>query len=359
MLNSVRSFRKERGGDRGREDCRQADVRGGLVAPGRCRALTILADREASPVEIARELGFEPSHVAYHVRLLLQEGLIELTKELPRRGSIEHRFRAVFFELTDDDYAELTAEERSMFSRVIFSFAAADASVAFSSGSFGGRHDHHISRFPLQVDDRGWGEVHDLYVDLLEQLYRIKRESGERLTKNGASSPGTRLQHLLRTPCRPHALEKRGMAAPPRHKIIRSWPRLETPAASRRRRSRCGASTARRSSSAIRAPAIGCSPRLRPHGEARGRAGQRAAVGTSSPPSPTWARDPADPRRGRSGRRPPGLVGDAGGRVPRRGRRRTADEFTSTAVLRDRRWPDGGGLGRDRHRRDRSAAAVG
>src|ERR1700761_2269583 len=98
---------------------------GALSHPVRCRALTILADREASPVEIARELGLEPSHVAYHVRLLRKEGLIELTKEVPRRGSIEHRFRAVFYELSDEEYAALSAEERAAFSRVIFSFAAA------------------------------------------------------------------------------------------------------------------------------------------------------------------------------------------------------------------------------------------
>jgi DNA-binding transcriptional ArsR family regulator len=160
---------------------------GVLSHPVRCRALTILADREASPVEIARELGLEPSHVAYHVRLLHEEGLIELTKELPRRGSIEHRFRAVFYELSDEEYAALTPEERASFSRVIFSFAAADASCALSAGSFAERADHHISRFPLQVDEEGWDEVRDLYEDMLKQLYRIKRDAGDRLTESGVS----------------------------------------------------------------------------------------------------------------------------------------------------------------------------
>jgi DNA-binding transcriptional ArsR family regulator len=159
---------------------------GVLSHPVRCRALTILADREASPVEIARELGLEPSHVAYHVRLLWEEDLIELTKELPRRGSIEHRFRAVFYELSDEEYAALTPEERTTFSRVIFSFAAADASCALSAGSFGERADHHISRFPMQVDEKGWAEVRDLYENMLEELYKIKRDSGDRLDAAGA-----------------------------------------------------------------------------------------------------------------------------------------------------------------------------
>jgi len=159
---------------------------GVLSHPVRCRALTILADREASPVEIARELGLEPSHVAYHVRLLHKDGLIELTEEVPRRGSIEHRYQAVFFALNAEEYAELTAEERGVFSRMVFSFAAADANCAFSAGSFAERPDHHISRFPMQVDEAGWTEVNRLYDQMLTELYRIKKEAGDRLDETGA-----------------------------------------------------------------------------------------------------------------------------------------------------------------------------
>jgi len=160
---------------------------GVLSHPVRCRALTILADREASPVEIARELGLEPSHVAYHVRLLHEDGLIELTEEVPRRGSIEHRFRAVFLALDDEEYAALTAEERATFSRMIFSFAAADANCAFSAGSFAERPDHHISRFPMQVDEAGWTEVRKLHDHMLKELYRIKQEAGDRLDESGTN----------------------------------------------------------------------------------------------------------------------------------------------------------------------------
>lgn len=159
---------------------------GVLSHPVRCRALTILADREASPVEIARELDLEPSHVAYHVRLLHEDGLIELTEEVPRRGSIEHRYQAVFFAQSDARYTELPPEERAALSRMIFSFAAADANCAFSAGSFAARPDHHISRFPMQVDEAGWTEVNQAFDQLLAELYRIKRESGDRLDETGA-----------------------------------------------------------------------------------------------------------------------------------------------------------------------------
>jgi DNA-binding transcriptional ArsR family regulator len=162
---------------------------GVLAHPIRCRALTILADREASPVEIGRELQIGASHVAYHVRVLHESGLIELTEETPRRGSIEHRFRAVFRSLTDEQYAELTAEERGGYSRDIFCLAAADASCAFSGGSFAERPDHHISRTALQLDEQGWDELRDLYESTLEQIGEIKEASGDRLSE--ASVRGT------------------------------------------------------------------------------------------------------------------------------------------------------------------------
>jgi DNA-binding transcriptional ArsR family regulator len=158
----------------------------GVVShPIRCRALTILADREASPVEIGRELGMDPSHIAYHVNVLRANGLIELTEEIPRRGSIEHRFRAVFRVLSDEDYAALNAEERGWYSRGIFCLAAADASCAFASGSFADRPDHHISRMALQVDEEGWSELRDLFENTLRQMYEIRREAGGRLAEAG------------------------------------------------------------------------------------------------------------------------------------------------------------------------------
>jgi DNA-binding transcriptional ArsR family regulator len=158
---------------------------GVLAHPIRCRALTILADREASPVEIGRELGVGASHVAYHVRLLHESGLIELIEETPRRGSIEHRYRTVFSTLTDEQYAEMSAAKRTGYSRNIFCLIAADASCAFSGGSFADRPDHHISRVTVQVDDDGWTELRDQYCDHLQQVERIKRESRDRLAEAG------------------------------------------------------------------------------------------------------------------------------------------------------------------------------
>lgn len=50
---------------------------------------------EASPKEIAGHLGEKLGNVSYHVRILARLGLIELVRETPRRGAVEHHYRAV------------------------------------------------------------------------------------------------------------------------------------------------------------------------------------------------------------------------------------------------------------------------
>jgi DNA-binding transcriptional ArsR family regulator len=93
-----------------------------LAHPVRVRALAILVEREASPSELADELGEPLGNVSYHVRLLHDLGLIELVSTTPRRGAIEHHYRARsdrhlrVADLTLDDagWDELGAELRAL-----------------------------------------------------------------------------------------------------------------------------------------------------------------------------------------------------------------------------------------------------
>ena len=63
--------------------------------PLRVRILAMLDERKASPNQLAGWLGASLGTVAYHVRTLLQLGLIELVDETRVRGAVEHHYRAV------------------------------------------------------------------------------------------------------------------------------------------------------------------------------------------------------------------------------------------------------------------------
>src|ERR1700742_3692046 len=101
---------------------------GAIVAhPVRCRLLATFADRVASPTEAAQELNMPVGDVSYHVRTLKDAGVIELVDERPVRGSTEHFYRAtVSLNLTEEEYAALSMEERDAFARQTFHIVAAE-----------------------------------------------------------------------------------------------------------------------------------------------------------------------------------------------------------------------------------------
>ena len=69
--------------------------------PTRAAILRILAERTASPVEMARELEEELSNVSYHAKQLVHFECAELVGIRPVRGALEHFYRATERHLID------------------------------------------------------------------------------------------------------------------------------------------------------------------------------------------------------------------------------------------------------------------
>lgn len=67
----------------------------------RARALDLIAEGTKSPKVIADELDLDLRGVAYHVRVLKKLGCIELVETQPRRGAVEHVYRAADWVLRD------------------------------------------------------------------------------------------------------------------------------------------------------------------------------------------------------------------------------------------------------------------
>ena len=171
---------------------------GAAVAhPLRCRCLTILADRVASPAEIARELGLEVSNVGYHVGALQDAGLIEEVGQRPVRGAVEHFYRAVVRPITlTEEEAETELDQRLSFARTTWSLITANATTAIQSGVLVERPEHHLTRVPLRVDDEGWAEIADAYMELYERVYKIQTASAERLGER-PDDPGISVLSVL------------------------------------------------------------------------------------------------------------------------------------------------------------------
>jgi len=157
-----------------------------LAHPLRVEILTILNERMASPNELSKELEEGLSQVSYHVKVLKDFECIEMVKTEPRRGAVEHYYRATSRAyLTDRDWRSLPDSIKPGMSASGLKMIIDDVVGAINGGSFNSREDVHMSWTPGVVDEQGWTESVDLVNETLERLIKIHESSVKRLAKSG------------------------------------------------------------------------------------------------------------------------------------------------------------------------------
>jgi len=157
-----------------------------LAHPLRVEILTILNERMASPNELSKELEEGLSQVSYHVKVLKDFECIEMVKTEPRRGAVEHYYRATSRAyLTDRDWRTLPDSIKPGMSASGLKMLIDDVVAAINGGTFNARDDVHMSRTPGVVDEQGWEDSAELINETLEQIIDIHAESAKRLAKSG------------------------------------------------------------------------------------------------------------------------------------------------------------------------------
>ena len=190
--------------------------------PVRVQALTILNERVASPNEISKELGESVGHVSYHIKVLKECECIELVDTAPRRGAMEHYYRATARAFLDaDEWAALPDVNSARAERQ----PAADChqrrcATALNVGTLRQAQDRHLSWTPMIVDEAGLGGHHQVGLEeMLEKVFEIQADSAARLAKaDAAGVPVTvammAFERRLGTTARV-APSKKGRANPP------------------------------------------------------------------------------------------------------------------------------------------------
>lgn len=154
--------------------------------PLRVQMLAILTNREASPVQLSRELGEEKGVCAYHCRKLEELGMIELVRERPVRGSTEHFYRSVQRAWFDaEEWSKLDPSVRSVASGWTVDRLVEDAGAALNAGTFDRRGDRHLSRAPIVLDEKGWHTVNEILDRTLDEVLEQEAQSAQRLAESG------------------------------------------------------------------------------------------------------------------------------------------------------------------------------
>jgi DNA-binding transcriptional ArsR family regulator len=140
---------------------------------------------EVSSNELSKALGEDLSQVSYHVKVLRDdcEGMIEETRAEPRRGAIEHYYRANAKTLLPATaWRRLKKGLRAAVGAGQASDLFNDLAEALKAGKLQGPHDH-IARTPLVLDAEGERNVKAIAERATKEVEDEQRATARRMEK--------------------------------------------------------------------------------------------------------------------------------------------------------------------------------
>jgi DNA-binding transcriptional ArsR family regulator len=151
-----------------------------LAHPLRVSILSALEHRVASPSELAEELGVPLPNLSYHIRMLVQLDLLKLVKTRPRRGAIEHYYKASGpVAVSDEAWGEVPSLiKEAMVSSSLRSIGkqvdAAAAVGGFDDGT------SVLARQTLKLDDKAWKDLSRKMIELDKYASKLQADSEKR-----------------------------------------------------------------------------------------------------------------------------------------------------------------------------------
>ena len=167
--------------------------------PTRIHTMAVLVERQASPREIATEIGEPLNNVTYHVKQLTKLGCIELVETASAAGGrvVEHFYRASTRSYFDEDaWEELDDKEKFAVVNTIMRLMSEDISRAMRTGTFYARDDIHLSRSPMALDEEGWREVAELLNETTKEMIEIESRVADRCCDDEPPSLHTKVEIL-------------------------------------------------------------------------------------------------------------------------------------------------------------------
>jgi DNA-binding transcriptional ArsR family regulator len=170
-----------------RSDISDPSVIKALTHPLRVQILHALEERTASPSELADEIGAPLGNVSYHVRQLHSLGLIKLVKKTPRRGAIEHHYKALARAPISD---EAWAGTPGVVKEAVVGTSLGELGQAVNAAAAGGgfkRPEAQLVREELTLDEKGFADVAKELQKTADRLAKIREDSARRLEKSGGN----------------------------------------------------------------------------------------------------------------------------------------------------------------------------
>jgi DNA-binding transcriptional ArsR family regulator len=157
-----------------------------LAHPLRIEILEILNEREASPREMSVALDAPLSSVSYHVGVLSECGCVEEMRSKPKRGALEHFYRATSrSSIGHQDVRQVPRAIRNMATGSSLDSFLQQAYAAIGAGKVDDPDDTLWSCMHLAVDEAGWQRVAEIGKEALAECEEAAAKSRQRARKTG------------------------------------------------------------------------------------------------------------------------------------------------------------------------------
>jgi hypothetical protein len=142
---------------------------------------------EVSPSGLSKTLGEGLGQVSYHVKVLRDDcdGMLERTRTEPRRGAVEHYYRATAKTLLPAKaWRRVKKGMRAAVGAGQASDLFNDLAAALKAGMLQGTHDH-VIRTPLVLDAKGRRNVKAIAEKATREVENEQRAAAKRVDRSG------------------------------------------------------------------------------------------------------------------------------------------------------------------------------
>jgi DNA-binding transcriptional ArsR family regulator len=168
--------------------------------PVRLDALVIFSERMASPNELVKLLGVPLATASHHVLELLNADVIELVKIEPRRGAIEHFYRAkVRPEVTDEEWKQMPKGTKRRLAANFLTTIVSESLASLRHGKMDDDDDLYIFWMPVRSSDEGRGEFHEIFAEFHERIEAVREMEETRQVENDAPARFVAMMHFERS----------------------------------------------------------------------------------------------------------------------------------------------------------------
>jgi DNA-binding transcriptional ArsR family regulator len=172
----------------------------------RAKALRILTERTASPAEIAREIGEKVENVSYHVKKMVEWGVVKPVGErkAPGAGAIQHFYRATVWHQVDaEEWEDLNAALASDFLGDIGQKMLGDVADSLDAGLLGKDRNFHLTRTCLTFDLQGRQEALEIFEKARKDILQAHDRAKQRIAESGEDGlPYSSIQGFFEVPRR-------------------------------------------------------------------------------------------------------------------------------------------------------------